>query len=278
VVDDAADEETRKTVESFETPRVRYVPHAQRTLTAGANNDGIRVSKGDVIILASDDLVFARDAIERFVRVLSSDPSIGWVGAVIYYRQPADLIQSAGTYFSPFARRLITIGQNTLDRGQLRGPYEVPIVDSCTAVPRRVLERTGLINAARFPFYHDLASIQFVARRLGYRVIIDPAIKASHDRPLEDRHSRALVSPLRSYYVLRSRIFLERGYDDSFHRTTFALSIPLYLAHFLLQTFAMSGVKFATKLSVATALLRGLMDGFLGREGVVIPHAVSAEG
>jgi GT2 family glycosyltransferase len=272
VVDDAADEETRQTVLTFGSGRVRYLPHIRRTLTAEANNDGIRSSNGEIIILASDDLVFAPDAIERFVHTFDSEPRIGWVGAVVYYQDPHDVIQTAGIYLTPFARRLITIGENKRDTGQYTAPYEVTIVDSCTAVPRSVLARTGLVDTTQFPFYHDLASIQLVARGLGYRIIVNPSIKAWHERPLENRQSRALVSPLRSYYMVRSRIFLERGFDDKLHRLTFALSLPLFVGHFIIQALALDRVPARVKRSVVSAMLQGLKDGLLNRRGLVFPQ------
>ena len=270
VVDDAHDDATHRAALECNDERVRYVAHTQRKLTAASVNDGIRVAGGEILVLSADDQTVARDAVERFVRRIQRDPHLGWVGAVVYYQDWPDGVQSSGTYRSRWARRLITLGENQTDPQRGRPPYEVPIVDSCVAVSRRVIEATGLIRETRFPFYHELASVQYLALAQGYRIVVDPEIKAWHDRPPEDRGIRALVSPLRSYYTVRSRIFFERDCDDGLHRATFALSLPLYVGHFLLHALSHSGTDFPTKRAVAGALLRGVADGLLDRSGIVI--------
>ncbi|MGA7924047.1 MAG: glycosyltransferase family 2 protein [Thermoplasmata archaeon] len=269
VVDDASDPETEALVTDQHQENIRYVRHARRTMTAQALNDGIRVSNGEIIVLTGDDNILDAGALAGFVHTFLQDPKVGWVGAVVYYLEQPDLIHSAGTFVTPVTRQLVTIAENTRDRGQLSSPYDVEIVDGCMAVRSSVLKITGLLDSERLPFYHETSSLQLVAGRAGYRIVIDPSIRAWHDLPITAGHERALRSPLRAYYMMRSRIFFERYYDTPLHKAVFGLFIPAYFLRNLLQVLFLNAPSKA-KSDVALALVRGTADGLRGHSGITI--------
>lgn len=269
VVDDAADPATREVVEARSRPNLTYLSHPSRTLSAQALNDGIRACRGELIVVTDDDNVLDPAAIAGFVRAFERNPRTAFVGPLIYYLSPRDVIHTAGGFLTRFTRRMVNPGQNEVDRGQFTHPFDAEIVDGCFAVRRSALEVTGLIDAKRLPFYHETTSLQFRARRAGLPIEVDPTVRVWHDLPLAARQERAVVSPLRMYYMMRSRLFLERDYDEPSKTTTFALAIPFYLLSYLLQVLA-ANTTAAVKRNVLRALLSGLADGLLGRDGIKI--------
>lgn len=269
VVDDGADSETEAVVRGQHQENIRYVRHARRTMTAQAMNDGILASKGEIIVLTGDDNVLDSGALAGFVRAFLQDPKMGWVGAVVYYLEEPDVIHTAGTFVTPVTRQLVTVDENTRDRGQRSSPYDVEIVDGCMAVRMSVLKITGLLDSERLPFYHETSSLQLVAGRAGFRIVIDPSIRAWHDLPITPGHERALLSPLRAYYMMRSRIFFERYYDTPLHKAIFGLFIPAYFARNLLQILFMDAPA-TTKRTVTFALVRGTVDGLRNHAGIII--------
>jgi hypothetical protein len=269
VVDDAADDATRDVVDARARPGLKYLRHEIRSLTAQSMNDGIRASRGDILVVMGDDNILHSDAIAGFVRAFGRDPRIAFVGALVHYLDPPDRIHTAGARVTRFTRRLITLGENEIDRGQFRAPYDVEIVDGCIGMRRSVFATTGMVDARRLPFYHETTSIQFRARQAGLRIVLDPSIRVWHDLPPTARQTRALVSPLRAYYMMRSRILLERYYDEPSKTATFAIALPFYALSFLGQAVTVSASETA-RWAVLRALMAGLRDGLLDREGIRI--------
>lgn len=267
VVDDAADDATQAIVRDRSRPNLILLVHEIRTLTAQALNDGITASHGEILVLTGDDNVLDSNAIAGFVESLSVNPQVAFVGALMCYLSSPDLIQTAGAIVTPFTRRMVSIGENVLDRGQYFRPFDVDLVDGCIGVRRATLSVTGMVDSHRLPFYHDTASIQFRARASGLRIVLDPRIRVWHDIPVSQSKTRALLSPLRAYYMIRSRILLERYYDQPLKAASFAVSIPLYLLSFTFRALV-TDASAAERWSVFRALMGGLKDGLMMREGI----------
>lgn len=78
VVDDGSTDESPAIAAAFPCTLVR-------TANAGvsaARNTGVRRSTGDILFFLDSDIALAPDAVERAVRVLESDPGIGFVGGI----------------------------------------------------------------------------------------------------------------------------------------------------------------------------------------------------
>ena len=138
---------------------------------------------------------------------------------------------------------------------------------NCFAVRRKVALQCGLIDSVRLPFFNDDASLQLAIKRRGYRVILEPAARTWHDSPLARHDTRTGGSPLRLYYMVRSKIFLERDYDSSRGRNLFALSFPLYLIGYIRMILVAKDPR-VPRLSMARVLFEAVVDGLWGRGGL----------
>lgn len=259
VVDDASTDGTGEMIRA-EFPQVKYARHARRTLTSEALNDGFRFAQADIIVIVSDDTYTRPDSLSLFLQTFQTDPRIGFVGSVSYYADAPDQIQFAGSSIRRFTRDFRPVarfGKNIIIPDGIR---DVDIVDNCIALRKSVLQRVGLIDSERIPFYHECTSLQLRAKRLGYRIVRNSKIRVLHDIPREAGLSRVMSSDLKAYYSMRSKIAVEKYNDNPLGVATFALSIPWYLAVYVTLGLIGSSSK-KSRVRRVLVILRGLKDG-----------------
>ena len=265
VVDDASEDGTDAMV-SHEFPLVRLIRHVTPTLTAKGINDGLTASSGEFVVIVDDDNIFHEDCLGQFVSTFQSDREIGVVGPICYYLEAPDIIMYAGARLSRFARRTVFVAADEKDNGQFQDSLLVDMFPNCFCIRRSLLPRIGLVRAYKLPFFNDDASLQLAVARLGFKVVLNPRAKIWHDFPMGEGERRTQTSPLRLYYNVRSKIFLERGYDTRAGLITFIISYPAYFFHHLV-TVLTSPVDSKKRRVLLATLLEAITDGILGRGG-----------
>lgn len=174
---------------------------------AGANNLGYGVAKGDYILYINNDIIITRPVLKALVERLGSDPRIGAVSPKIKYEYQRDTIQYAGyKSANPIRASYQLVGLCQTDHAAFDHPLSTDAIHgACVMTSREVLEKAGPMTEAYFLFYEELDwSLQL--HRHGYETWYEPAATVFHKESMTIKRG----SPLRLYYLTRSRILFVR--------------------------------------------------------------------
>ncbi len=145
-------------------------------------NQGIKKSKGNVIVLLNNDAFVNADCIEAGLKCLRSDPSVGiWAPQLV--NENGRTQTSAGSFPSlrSIAQEYLGIFKAQTQPNQTEGcPHEVETVTgACMMIPREVIDSVGLLDEE---FFFTSEDIDYCARVKsgGFRTIYDPTVRAIH--------------------------------------------------------------------------------------------------
>jgi len=164
---------------SRQFPEVRLINLPKNRGFAGGNNEGIKASRGEFVVLLNDDTIGSRSLLAEIVRPMLEDPAIGVVGCKILYPD-GKTIQHAGGAIGPngLTRH---IGYEEIDRGQFGQLRDVDYVSGCCMAARReVFRKIGLLDSRYFPIYYEEVEFCARARKAGYRVVFAPGAVLRH--------------------------------------------------------------------------------------------------
>jgi GT2 family glycosyltransferase len=229
-------------------------------------NEGIRASNGEFVVVVDDDNILAPEAIGEMASTFASNQLVGVVGPICYYLSQPKTIMYAGARLSRVARRAKMIGQGQIDRGQFDERTRVEMFPNCFAVRRSSVSGAPLIDTWRLPFFNDDASLQLSLSRRGFCVVLNPRARIWHDYPVEIDEDRTWTSPFRVYYTVRSKIYLERGFDSWAGKLGFSFCYVGYVFGYLAKILsARAGT--GDKRACLSALVRAITHGVTGRGG-----------
>lgn len=183
---------------------------------AGGNNLGYLYAKGEYILYMNNDMTITKPFLKVLVDRLKSSESIGAVSPKIKYEHHPDIIQYAGyTPMHPFRISNYQIGVNQKDLGQYDKASPTNFVHgSCMLTSQKVLKRAGFMTDIYFLFYEEFDwSIQL--KRSGYEIWYEPSASVLHKESMTAKRG----TPLRLYYLTRSRILFTRRNYTSFGKT-----------------------------------------------------------
>lgn len=175
---------------------------------ARAVNEGVRLSRGDWVLLLNPDVSVPAGFLDRVealtARLDRTEPRTGIVGLSL--RDPDGTPQpSTGpfpTFLGTLARLLLPRRWRKYDLG--RAPHERAadwVTGCCLLVRRRVLEELGGLDPAFFLYYEDVDLCRR-ARRLGWQVRHEPDIAVVHHHPLHGRPPSAYLRLLTRHALL----------------------------------------------------------------------------
>lgn len=162
-------------------PSVRVVENKKNLGFSAGVNSGIRVAKGEYIVVLNNDMIFhRRDCISQLAKATESDARIGIAGAMLLDAREPKKIQEMGVKFPRVMDFLGWFGRKKEyeeDRGQYRGLVDV---EACNGlVKREVFDRVGLYDE-RFFFTYEELDLCYRIMEAGYRVVINPKAKIWH--------------------------------------------------------------------------------------------------
>lgn len=205
-------------------PKVILIKSDKNLGFAGGNNLGVRVAKGDYFLFINNDTEVPKGFLEPLVELLKSDKTIGMVSPKIKFHWDPTLIQYAGfTKINPYTLRNKGIGYRQKDSAEFDTLSETESIHGAAMmVPRRVIEKVGMMTEVYFLYYeeHDWAEM---VKRAGYKIYYQPASYILHKESI----STGKDSPFKTYYINRNRIvFARRNYSG----------LPFFIS-MLFQTF-----------------------------------------
>ncbi|HEY9900170.1 MAG TPA: glycosyltransferase [Pantanalinema sp.] len=151
-------------------PRLRIVLSPSNLGFSAGSNAGLRIGKGEFSILLNPDTVVTPGWLER-LRSRCEDPAVGAVGPTSDYVAGLQKIQrylppALPSAITPETLAMILAGVN------LDGTVETKLlIGFCMMIPRRVLDRVGLLDEELFLGNDDL-DLSWRLRDAGYRLVV----------------------------------------------------------------------------------------------------------
>jgi GT2 family glycosyltransferase len=183
VIDNASIDGSSEAIRSH-FPAVRIIPLAANAGFARANNEGIRRTTSELILLLNSDTVVPEGAIDRLVQALHELPGASIVGPRLMDGTGRPEL-SFGRMLSPWAevrQKLIRMaGRRRLVSMTSRTQLVDWVSGACLLVRRRDAEAAGLLDERYFMYCEDVDFCAAV-RANGGRVYFAPVAEVVHLR------------------------------------------------------------------------------------------------
>jgi len=209
VVDNASTDGTVAILEQFED-RCRLVFNRTNVGFAAAQNQAIKLSRGDWVLALNPDVVLTPYFIEALLEASQVDPRIGTVcGKLLTMRPdfglPAEpLVDSTGIYFTPMLRHLDR-GSQEVDNGHyLKHEYVFGATAAAALYRREMIEDVSIQGEffdSDFFAYREDADVAWRAQLMGWRCIYTPAARGYHVRTVLPGNRRALPASINMHSV-----------------------------------------------------------------------------
>jgi GT2 family glycosyltransferase len=183
--------------------------HANLGFAAG-NNVGIRLSRGDYVVILNNDAELDAHAISAMQRAIDKDRGYGACASRIYLKFEQDLLDAAGIVVCPDG---LSIGRGRLERGERCSREEEVFFGSgcCLMARREMLEDVRMGDEyfdESFFMYADDTDLGWRAALRGWRSIYAPDALVYHLHSA----SSGSHSPLKAFLVERNRIWVQLTY------------------------------------------------------------------
>lgn len=185
---------------------------------SAGNNDGIRRSSADYILLLNSDSIISGNAVQRLAWCLDENPRLGIASPGLYspdgaqqngcFRYPrpiSELVKAAAT--GPITRLLPAYDTNVPLANERTYPEWTSF--ACVMVRRKVFEDIGFLDDGFFMYFEDIDFCRRV-RAAGWGIINEPKAKTYHIGGGSSNVTTSIASRRRVpkyYYESRTRYY-----------------------------------------------------------------------
>ncbi len=195
IIDNGSTDGSDRSIESY-LPRIRLIRNQANAGFSKANNQGIKFSKGEFVLLLNTDAFIEPDFLEEAVKAAKSDERIGLVTGKILKQSSESgkkVIDSTGHTGSRY-RRFCDRGGDEEDKGQydICG-YVFGVCAACGLYKRRMLEDISIdgeyLDELFFSYYEDV-DLGWRAQLRGWKAYYTPLAISYHVRGGSGLHGR----------------------------------------------------------------------------------------
>ena len=185
LVDNASHDGTVEYVEK-NFPEIVLIKNSENIGFSCANNQRIRIAKGEFILFLNADAYITPDFLEILVKEMEKDEKIGMAGGKVYKDRGKKILDSTGIFFPFFKMGPYDRGEGEEDRGQYdREEFTSGISCACALYRRKCLEDIRLgdeyFDEKYFAYYEDV-DLAWRARIQGWKCLYEPRAIAYHKR------------------------------------------------------------------------------------------------
>lgn len=209
VVDNASTDGTLAILEQFED-RCRLVFNDKNMGFAAAQNQAIKLSRGEWVLTLNPDVLLTPYFIDALLEAAQVDPKVGTacgkllaMGANFVLPQEP-LVDSTGIYFTPMLRHLDR-GSREVDNGHYLNHEYVFGATAAAALYRREMiddiSFDGEFFDSDFFVYREDADVAWRAQLMGWRCVYTPAARGYHVRTVLPGNRRALPAAINMHSV-----------------------------------------------------------------------------
>ncbi len=169
-----------------EFPQIFLIENEENRFFSHANNQAIKASKGEYILILNSDTLIFDNSIEKMLLFMSQNPAIGALGGKMLhtdgrdqgnawkFRVPLESIFSQDPIWRLFGKRFIIKRKETLV------PRETDVIsDAFMLVRHQAIFAVGLYDE-RFKLYYTEDDICHKLRRKGWKCYYFPSARVTH--------------------------------------------------------------------------------------------------
>jgi hypothetical protein len=237
VVDNASsDDSVARLRSAIDDDRLTIVAAPRNLGFAGACNLGIQSARGEAILFLNPDCRVYPDALERLVRELDADPTIGMVGPLIVNPDGSEQRGCRRDVPNPWQIFCVSFGLHRLMPRHPRfrtfnretdplpdKPTAVPAISgACMLVAHETIERIGYLDDSYFLHFEDLDWCMRLGAIDG-RIVFVPGAVVEHTQGVCSRSRPIRVE----YHKHRSLIRFLRQNFAGFYPTSFMAAVSV---------------------------------------------------
>ncbi|MBR5149628.1 MAG: glycosyltransferase family 2 protein [Bacteroidaceae bacterium] len=215
-------------------PEVRFIENTENVGFARANNQAIRLSSGEYVLLLNPDTIVTEHTFADMLRFMDHHPEAGGAGAYMLRTDGTFALESRRGLPTPFVAFCKMSGLASLfPRSRVFGRYymryldeqqpsEIEIISgACMLLRRAALDRVGLLDEDFFMYGEDI-DLSYRILKGGYKNYFIPT------RMLHYKGESTVKSSYRYVYTFYQamRLFFRKHYSHY----SFVVSIPISMA------------------------------------------------
>ena len=215
-------------------PEVTFIENNENVGFARANNQAIRQSRGEYVLLLNPDTILCEDTLRRFVDFMDAHPEAGTAGAYMLHADGTFAPESRRGLPTPFVAFCKMSGLTRLfPKSRLFGRYYMGYLDvnevnrieaisgACMMLRREALDRVGLLDEDFFMYGEDI-DLSYRILQGGYHNYFLPV------RMLHYKGESTVKNSYRYVYTFYQamRLFFRKHYSHY----SWVISLPINLA------------------------------------------------
>lgn len=190
VVDSMTGREARDLIKE-QFPEVKFLPFQKNIGYGRGVNEGIKIAKGDYLLILNHDIIFNPGAIAGMLKFLKNNKDIGILGPKVLNFNNSH----QKTYFRYYTPLTIVLRRTFLGNLNIfkkvlgdflmleTNPNKIQtpdwIMGSIMMLPRKVIEKVGLMDNRFFMYFEDVDWCRRVWHN-GYKVVYYPKVSVYH--------------------------------------------------------------------------------------------------
>ncbi|MEI9917737.1 MAG: glycosyltransferase family 2 protein [Bacteroidota bacterium] len=260
VIDNGSSDDSISSL-AVEFPEIQLIKTHQNLGFAGGNNVGIKVAKGDYLLLLNNDVEVTPGFLEPLVETLENNPEAAVASPKIVYYGRDEMIQYAGSSkINTFTGRGRRIGYLETDKGQYDyiRPTELGH-GACIMVSRKAISTVGLMPEDYFLYYeeHDWTETM---KRHNFKVYYVGTSKIYHKESV----STGRNSPLKTYFLSRNRLLFAR-------RNSSGIVLLISILYIVFIALPKNIFQLRSDKANSRAYMRGVLWNFFGEQKFPAP-------
>jgi GT2 family glycosyltransferase len=217
IVDDGSTDGTYQWIKE-NYPQVILLKGNGNLWWSGGINMAVKYSidrlKCDYIIWWNNDILASENYFSTLISHLKSSDINTIIGSKIYHAHQKNTIWSMGGLFDPKSGRKSLIGSAEIDSPlyeQITGCDWLPGMGTITH--KSIYERIGMLDEKNFPQYHGDSDFTFRAKKIGYKIIVNPFLKIYNDTLHSGiRHDNSFKRLIQSLFSIKSNYNIRKDY------------------------------------------------------------------
>lgn len=190
VIDSATQEESEELIR-FDFPDIVFLPFEENIGYAKAVNAGIKIAKGDPILILNPDIIATKDSIRKMVEFIENNPRVGILAPQLinfngtrqdscfrFYKPSTILYRRTFLKHLPLAKK--NLNEFLVKDYDHKAPRRVDwIMGSAMMISRTALKKVGPMDERFFMYFED---VDWCRRfwQTGFKVIYFPYAKMYH--------------------------------------------------------------------------------------------------
>ena len=207
-------------------PGLVYIRSDKNLGFAGGNNLGIKIAKGDFLLLLNNDTEITENLITELSNQLESNEEIGMISPLLLYFDNPNTIQYAGfTKMNYITGRNSAVGFMDIDTGQYDNvSMETGYCHGAAMMCRRKdLSTIGLMEEQFFLYYEELDWCEKF-KKAGKKIWFTGRTKVYHKESI----SVGKESSIKTYFMTRNRMLFMRRNTSAINSLVFSVFYILF--------------------------------------------------